>query len=140
MIFQRIKCKEKVGGAETTRREIYFYISRLIFLTAARCGLSMKKVEKGCGEMILSDWLLIVPPIAALGLLYLEKKTPRRFGGHIVNPGNLMDHLPSFTKDGSIVPGKWHVHQARIEGLRRFLLWAIAVVGIAIFILKKLGW
>ena len=36
--------------------------------------------------MILSDWLLIVPLIAALVQLYLDKKIPKRYGGHMVGP------------------------------------------------------
>jgi len=117
-----------------------YNISRLSFLTAARRGLSMKKVVREGGEMILSDWLSIVPPIVALVLLYLDKKIPRRFGDHIVGPIKFKDHFPRFTKDGNPLPGKWHVCQARINSLRRFLLWTVAVVGIVIFILRKLRW
>ena len=90
--------------------------------------------------MILSDWLSIVPPIVALVILYLDGKIPKRYGGHIVGPIKFEDHFSSFTKDGKPLPSPWEVRQKRKEGLRRFLLWTIAVVGIVVFILRKLGW
>jgi hypothetical protein len=88
--------------------------------------------------MVLSDWLTVVISIMALVVLYLDKKIPKRYGGHIVDPGNPMDHLARFKKDGTPVPGKWHVRQTRIDSIRHFLLWTMAVVGIIVFILRKL--
>jgi hypothetical protein len=76
----------------------------------------------------------------ALVVLYLDKKIPKRYGGHMVDPIKFEDHFSSFTKDGKPLPGKWHKRQATIKGLRRFFLWTIAVVGIVVFILRKLGW
>jgi hypothetical protein len=90
--------------------------------------------------MILSDCLTVVISIMSLFVLYLDKKIPKRCGGHIVDPGNLIDHLPRFKKDGTPAPGKWHVRQARIGGLRRFLLWTMAVIGMAIFVFRKFRW
>ncbi len=90
--------------------------------------------------MILSDWLSIVPPIVALVLLYLDKEIPKRYGGHMVEPIKFADQFPRFTKDGKPLPGRWHKRQAIIQGLRRFFLWTIAVVGIVVFILRKMGW
>ena len=90
--------------------------------------------------MILSDWLSIVPPIVALVLLYLDKKTPKRYGGYMVEPIKFSDQSPRFTKDGKPLPSPWEVRQKRKEGLRRFLLWAVAVVGIVDFILRTLRW
>ena len=90
--------------------------------------------------MILSDWLTVVISVVALVVLYLDKKIPKRYGGHMVDPIKFEDHFPRFTKDGNPLPGKWHKRQARIKGLRRFFLWTIAVVGIVVFILRKLGW
>jgi len=90
--------------------------------------------------MVLNDWLTVVISIMALVVLYLDKKIPRRYGGYIIptGSGKLVDHFPSFAENGRPVPGKWHVRQKRIDVLRRCLLWAIAVVGIVIFVLKKL--
>jgi hypothetical protein len=92
--------------------------------------------------MILSDWLTVVIPIMSLVVLYLDKKIPKRYGGHIISTGSdkLMDHFPILTEDGRPLPGKWHVRQKRIDGLRRCLMWTLAVVGIVVFILRKLGW
>ena len=90
--------------------------------------------------MILSDWLTVAISVMALVVLYLDKKIPKRYGGHMVGPIKLEDHFPRFTKDGKPLPGKWHVSQARIKDLRCFLLWAIAVAGIVVFILRKLRW
>lgn len=90
--------------------------------------------------MILSDWLLIVPLIVALVLLCLDKKIPKRYGGHMVGRIEVSDHFSSSTKDGKPLPSPWKVRQKRKKGLRRFFLWTIAVVGIVVFILRKLGW
>jgi hypothetical protein len=102
----------------------------------------MKKVVRGCGEMILSDWLTVVISIMALVVLYLDKKIPKRYGGYIIPTSSekLEDHFSSLTDDGKPVPGKWHVRQARMDGLRRFLLWTMAVGGIVVCILRKLRW
>ena len=89
--------------------------------------------------MILGDWLTVAISVLALVVLYLDKRIPKRYGGHIVDRIKISDHSPRFTKDGNPLPGKWHKHQARIKDLRRFFLWAIAVVGIVVFILRKLG-
>ena len=89
--------------------------------------------------MSLIDWLLIVPLIVALVQLYLDKKIPKRYGGHMVGRIKKMeDHFSRLTKDGKPLPSLWEVRQKRIKGLRRFFLWAIAVVGIVVFILRKL--
>ena len=90
--------------------------------------------------MILSDWLAVIIPVMALVVLYLDKKIPKRYGGHMVGRIKVEDHFPSFTKDGKPLPGKWHKRQAIIGRLRCFFLWAIVVVGIVVFILRKLGW
>ena len=90
--------------------------------------------------MILSDWFTVVISVMALVVLYLDKKIPKRYGGHIVKPIKFEDQSPRFTKDGKPLPGKWHVRQARIGRLRTFLLWTMAVVGITVFILRKLRW
>ena len=88
--------------------------------------------------MILSDWLSIVPPIVALVLLYLDKEKPKRYGDHMVGRINVKDHFSRSMKDGKPLPSPWEVRQKRIKGLRRFFLWTVAVVGIVVFILRKL--
>ena len=85
--------------------------------------------------MILSDWVSILPPIVALVVLYLDKKISKSSG-----PLKVADRFPSITKEGKIVPAKWDVRQGRIKRLRTFLLWTMAVVGILVVILRKLGW
>ena len=90
--------------------------------------------------MILSDWLTIVISAMALVVLYLDKKITKPYGGHIVDRIKFKDHFQRFTKDGKPLPGEWHVRETRKDGLRRFLLWTMAVVGIVIVILRKLGW
>jgi len=90
--------------------------------------------------MILSDWLTVVIPVMALVVLYLDKKIPRRYGGHMVGPINFSDHSARFTKGGKPLPSPWEVRQKRIKGLRCFSLWTIAVAGIVVIILRKLGW
>jgi len=90
--------------------------------------------------MFLSDWLSIVPPIVALVLLYLDTKITKRYGGHEVGRIKKMeDHFASITKDGKPLPSPQEVRQKRIKDLRCYLLWTIAVVGIVVFILRKLG-
>ncbi len=89
--------------------------------------------------MILIDWLLIVPLIAALVQLCLDKKITKRYGGYEVKPIKASDDFARFTKDGKPLPSPWEVRQKRKKGLRRFFLWTIAVAGIVVFILRKLG-
>jgi hypothetical protein len=97
---------------------------------------------KGGGEMLLSDWLLVVPLIAALFALYLDMKKPKRYGSYIIPKGSekLANHFWNYNKHGRIVPGKWQRRQAIRSGLQQFLIWAVAVSSIFIFILKILGW
>jgi hypothetical protein len=76
----------------------------------------------------------------ALVILYLDGKIPKRYGGHMVEPIKMKDMFSSITKDGKPLPSPWEVRQKRIKGLRRFLLWTIAVVGIVVFVLRKLRW
>ena len=90
--------------------------------------------------MILVDWLLIVPLIVALAQLYLDKKIPKRYGGHMVGAIKFKDHSPRFTKDGKPLPSLWEVRQKRIKSLSRFLLWTAAAIGIVVFISRKLRW
>ena len=90
--------------------------------------------------MILSDWLTVVIPVMALVVLYLDKKITKRYGGYVVKPIKASDDFARFTKDGKPLPGREHKRQAWIQGLRRFSLWTIAVAGIVVFILRKLGW
>jgi len=90
--------------------------------------------------MILSDLLTVVISVLALVVLYLDKKITKRYGGHEVGPIKVSDHFARLTKDGKPLPSLSEVRQKRKEGLRRFLLWAIAVVGIVVFIFRKLGW
>ena len=90
--------------------------------------------------MILSDWLMVVISVVALVVLYLDKKITKHYGGHTVGPIKVSDHFARPTKDGKPLPSPWEARQKRIKGLRRFLLWAIAVVGIVVFILRKLRW
>ncbi len=90
--------------------------------------------------MILSDLLTVVISVMALVVLYLDKKIPKRYGGYMVEPIKVEDQFPRFTKNGKPLPAKWHKRQARIKGLRHFFLWTIAVVGIVVFIVRKLGW
>jgi hypothetical protein len=90
--------------------------------------------------MILSDWLTVAISVMALVVLYLDKKITKHYGGHTVGPIKVSDHFARLTKDGKPLPGKEQKRQAWKKGLRRFLLWAIAVVGIVVFIFRKLGW
>ena len=90
--------------------------------------------------MTLSDWLVIVISVMALVILCLDKKIPKRYGGYMVEPIKVENQFPRFTKDGKPLPSPWEVRQKRIKGLRRFSLWVIAVAGIIVFILRKLGW
>jgi len=90
--------------------------------------------------MILSDWLVVVISVMAFVVLYLDKKIPKRYGGHMVEPIKFSDQFSRLTKDGKPLPSPWEVRQKRIKGLRRFSLWTIAVAGIVVFILRKLGW
>ena len=90
--------------------------------------------------MILSDWLPAVISVMALIILFLDKKIPKRYGGHVVKPIKPSDDFARFTKDGKPLPSRREVRQKRIKSLRCFLLWTIAVVGIVVFILRKLGW
>jgi hypothetical protein len=90
--------------------------------------------------MILSDLLTVVISVMALVVLYLDKEIPKRYGGHMVGPIKFEDQFPRWTKDGKPLPSPWEARQKRIKGLRRFILWTIAVVGIVVFIFRKLGW
>ena len=90
--------------------------------------------------MTLIDWLLIVPLIVALVQLYLDKKIPKRYGGHMVGAIKFKDHAPRFTKGGKPLPSLWEVRQNRKKNLHCFLLWTMAVIGIVNFILRKLRW
>jgi len=90
--------------------------------------------------MILSDWLTVAISVMALVVLYLDKKITKHYGGHTVGPIKVSDHFARPTKDGKPLPGKEQKRQAWKKGLRRFLLWAIAIVGIVVFIFRKLGW
>jgi hypothetical protein len=83
---------------------------------------------------------LIVPLILALVQLYLDKKITKRYGGYVVKPIKASDDFARFTKEGKPLPSLSEVRQKRIKGLLRFSLWTIAVVGIIVFILRKLGW
>jgi sugar phosphate permease len=91
--------------------------------------------------MNLSDWLLIIPLIAALVVLYLDMKKPKRYGSYTIPEGSekLANHFWNYNKHGKIVPGKWQRRQSIINGLQRFLIWTVAVSSIFIFILKMLG-
>ncbi len=90
--------------------------------------------------MILSDWLMVVISVVALVVLYLDKKIPKRYGGHMVDPIKSEDQFPRFTKDGNPLPSPWEVRQKRKKSLHRLFLWTIAVVMTVVFILRKLGW
>jgi sugar phosphate permease len=90
--------------------------------------------------MILSDCLTVAISVMALVVLYLDKKIPKRYGGHEVGPIKVSEHFARFTKDGKPLPNLSEVRQKRIKSLRRFLLWTMAVVAIVVFILRKLGW
>jgi len=90
--------------------------------------------------MILSDWLAVVIPVMALVVLCLDKKIPKRYGGHVIKPIKVSDDFARFTKDGKPIPSLSEVREKRIKSLRRFLLLTMAVVGIVVIILRKLGW
>ncbi len=90
--------------------------------------------------MILSDWLTVAISVMALVVLYLDKKITKHYGGHTVGPIKVSDHFARPTKDGKPLPSPWEVRQKRIKGLRCFSLWTIAVAGIVVIILRKLGW
>jgi len=72
--------------------------------------------------MILSDWLVVVISVMAFVVLYLDKKIPKRYGGHMVEPIKFSDQFSRLTKDGKPLPSPWEVRQKRIKGLRRLLL------------------
>jgi len=90
--------------------------------------------------MILSDWITVVISVMALVVLYLDKKIPKRYGGHMVKPIKVSEDFARFTKDGKPLPSLWEVRQKRIKSLRRFLLWTIPILLIVVFIFRKLGW
>ena len=83
---------------------------------------------------------MIVPLILALVQLYLDKKITKRYGGYVVKPIKGSDDFARFTKDGKPLPSLSEVRQKRIKGFLRFSLWTIAVAGIVVFIMRKLGW
>ena len=90
--------------------------------------------------MILSDWLTVAISVMALVVLFLDKMIPKRYGGHVVKPIKGADDFARLTKDGKPLPSLSEVRQKRIKSIRCFLLWTMAVIGIAVFILRKLGW
>ena len=79
--------------------------------------------------MIFTDGIMLTISVMALVVLYLAKKIPRRYGGHIIEPVK-MNQFARVTKDGKPIPSQWEVRQKRIERLRNFFLWAIAVLGL----------
>ena len=80
--------------------------------------------------MIFTDGIMLMISVMALVALYLARKIPRRYGGHIIEPIKFTDHFSRVTKNGKPLPSKWEIRQKRIERLRNLLLWAIAVLGL----------
>lgn len=85
--------------------------------------------------MIFTDGIMITISVMALVVLYLAKKIPRRYGGHTIEPVK-MNQFAKVTKDGKLLPSQWEIRQKRIERLRNFLLWAIAVLGLVGIVLN----
>jgi len=91
--------------------------------------------------MTLDDWLLFATSVVIpLSIFYLNKRVPKRYGGHIIpkKGENPMDHFARWTEDGKPLPSKWSVRQKWIARTIDFFLLAVPVLGLIRFALKAL--